>query len=128
MRKLAILALVTALAVALITPLTATDFFIAACTVNSRQAQFTVNTYQNTTGVLTVTAGTASRLPGNNLRAGVYRFPVTFNANGQAGIRYRLSDGTEYALTVSRWDYGCGSVIVTPRPTRQPVWLSIGTR
>ena len=128
MRLLAICILVFALAVALITPLTATDFFIAACTVNSRDAQFTVNTYQNTTGVLRVTAGTARRLTGNNLRTGVYRFLVNFNVSGQAGIRYRLSNGTVYALTVSRWDYGCGSIIVTPRPTRQPVRFSIGTQ
>lgn len=128
MRKLAIGVIAIALAAALIAPLTATDFFIAACTMNRKQAQFTINTYQNTRGVLTATAGNIIRSPGNNLRAGVYRFLVNFNASGQVGIRYRLSNGTEYALTVSRWDYGCGSIIVTPRPARQPVRLSIGTR
>jgi len=128
MRRLLVVCLVIVLAAALIAPLAATDFFVAACTMNRKQAQFTINTYQNTRGVLTATAGNIIRSPGNNLRTGVYRFLVNFNVSGQAGIRYRLSNGTVYALTVSRWDYGCGSIIVTPRPTRQPVRFSIGTQ
>lgn len=124
MTKFACLLLLIALT---FSPLTAADFFIAACTVSPTYAQFTVNTYQDTRGAFRVLAGVVPRLPGNNLRAGVYRFAIYFNRQGLAGIQYRLQTGEVYELTIRRYDYMCGSIVVNP-PRRGRAFNQVATR
>lgn len=126
MNKFACLLLLIALT---FSPLAANSptFYMAACTFSQRYALFTVNVYANTRGAFRVLAGVVPRLPGNNLREGIYRFPVYFNRQGFAGIEYRFQTGEVHQLTIQRDRGYCGSIVVNP-PRRGRAFNQVATR